>query len=462
MSFSDLFAFQKAPTPFLLDLQKKQGDLVLRKMGFKRFAFVFHPDLAQVVLRDHAESFRKAPYLFQQMEPIIGKSALVRLEGERWAKYRKLTNQYFAAPKQERFLEAIRTSTHQRFADLQAEIATGAPVDLEPVLAELVLVAAGKMLFGSDLSPFAQKLVFHFLALNKLCGEGIRSVFNLPHAVPTRRHLAQKYHYQKLRETLAAAVRQSPPSSDAEHSIVQHFLQSRGGRAVSAEKRLEQMLAFLYPAFETTSTSLCWATLLLVAHPEWQELCYQAIQASQVSEVPDPRLAVASGPLARVYLESLRLYPPAWILARESLAEVTLWDCKIAKGTTVVVSLNAVHRHPDFWSAPLSFDPNRFSPEARAGAHPFQYIPFGAGPRICSGASLGMTEALVILRELLCRFKLLPGKGLDLSAEERITQRPVNGVPLRFVSRGARPVSPAQTGRGADRLPYFDPPPQVL
>ncbi len=86
MAFSflrDLETFRRAPSPFLLQVQRQEGDLVFKRLGLKRFAFLFHPSLAQTVLRDSASFYRKAPYLFEQMEPIIGKSALVRLEGER-------------------------------------------------------------------------------------------------------------------------------------------------------------------------------------------------------------------------------------------------------------------------------------------------------------------------------------------------------------------------------------------
>jgi len=133
--------------------------------------------------------------------------------------------------------------------------------------------------------------------------------------------------------------------------------------------------------------------------------------------------------------EALRLYPPAPRIDRQALADDRLGDLQVRKGDLVGVWPWVLHRHQALWDNPDGFDPERFAPEARGQMHRFQYIPFGAGPRICIGAQFATAEALLILAEWLARFEFSPIPGRRVEVVSDLTLRPKGGLPLNVSRR---------------------------
>jgi cytochrome P450 len=133
--------------------------------------------------------------------------------------------------------------------------------------------------------------------------------------------------------------------------------------------------------------------------------------------------------------EAMRLYPPALRIERRAQADDVLGDLAVRKGDLVAVWPWIVHRHEALWTRPEAFDPERFSPEARAGRHRFQYLPFGAGPRVCIGAQFATSEALVILANWLALHEVSPAPGYELALASDITMKPRGALPLHVKLR---------------------------
>ena len=133
--------------------------------------------------------------------------------------------------------------------------------------------------------------------------------------------------------------------------------------------------------------------------------------------------------------EALRLYPPAPRLERQAAADDHIGPLGVRKGDLVGVWPWIVHRHKALWDDPDAFDPERFAPEARAAQHRFQYIPFGAGPRICIGAQFATAEALLVLADWLARYRFAPVPGHRVEVASDIALRPRGGLPLIVARR---------------------------
>jgi cytochrome P450 len=131
----------------------------------------------------------------------------------------------------------------------------------------------------------------------------------------------------------------------------------------------------------------------------------------------------------------MRLYPPAWITGRRAEADDEVCGYRIAKGTQVLVSLWATHRHPKFWDDPEAFDPDRFTPARSEGRAPFAYFPFGGGPRVCIGNTFAMMEAQLILAMVSQRYRLELSPGARVEPERGITLRPGPALPMRLRPR---------------------------
>jgi cytochrome P450 len=128
--------------------------------------------------------------------------------------------------------------------------------------------------------------------------------------------------------------------------------------------------------------------------------------------------------------ETMRLYPPVYILSRKVVADDIVGGYRLPAGSAVDISAYVTHRHPDFWERPESFEPERFAPEALAARHKHAYIPFSTGPRMCIGNSFALMEATLALATLARRYRLCLPAGHALTPAPLVTLRPLGGLPV--------------------------------
>ena len=146
----------------------------------------------------------------------------------------------------------------------------------------------------------------------------------------------------------------------------------------------------------------------------------------------DPDLPDRLPLLRRILEESLRLYPPAPRMDRQVVEPDRIGDQEVAPGDIVSIWPWLIHRHSGLWDDPDAFDPSRFTAEAKAGRHRFQYLPFGGGPRVCVGARFATAEALTVLAHWLSRWNFAPMAGRDVRVSGMVTLRPADGLPLQL------------------------------
>lgn len=129
----------------------------------------------------------------------------------------------------------------------------------------------------------------------------------------------------------------------------------------------------------------------------------------------------------KVIYETLRLRPPIWTIAREALNDDILADYDVSKGDSVVINAYWMHRNPEFWAAPDEFNPERFGEGMTNAIHKYAFVPFGAGPRVCIGNHFAMMEMVVILIQVLQKFKVSLVKD-EKEVECSLTLRPKQGM----------------------------------
>ncbi|KAK2160067.1 hypothetical protein LSH36_141g09037 [Paralvinella palmiformis] len=208
-------------------------------------------------------------------------------------------------------------------------------------------------------------------------------------------------------------------------------------RSLSTGEIIGQSLIFFFAGYETTANAVTLTIYNLAVNPDTQEKAYQEIM-DIIPEGEDPgyddlkKLKY----LEMCLLETIRMYPPGPQFDRECVADTEVKGIKVPKGMFVIVPVHALNNDPEVWPNPEQFDPERFTEEAKKSRHPFQYIPFGIGPRVCIGQRLAIIEAKVALVHVLRSFKVLrcdktqvPIKLMKIRAEA------VNGVWLKLEKR---------------------------
>ena len=137
----------------------------------------------------------------------------------------------------------------------------------------------------------------------------------------------------------------------------------------------------------------------------------------------------------KVFTESMRIYPPAWILPREAVKETKIGEFVIPSGVNVLVSQFVNHRDPKFFTNPEKFQPERWTPEFRKGLPKFAYFPFGGGPRSCVGEPFAWMEGALLLATISAKWSMHHAKNHKVEMLPRITLRPKNGVKMQLQKR---------------------------
>ncbi len=333
-----------------------------------------------------------------QMQRLMGGNLLV-LPHHQWLPRRRTLQPMFTKLRVRRYAGHMAAAA-QTLVDGWRE---GATLDLDIECRALTLRALGRSVLGVDLDARADTIGPALrTALTWVADRGIRPV-NLPQWVPTpgqRRARRANATLHQLAAEILAAVR-ADPARDA--PLVRALLAAadpQTAQPLSDDDICHELVLFILAGHDTTSTTLSYSLWALGRHPEIQDRVFEEVSAlGDRPLTPDdvPRL----GHTVRVLHEALRLCPPAAGTPRLLKKDLAVDGYRLEAGTIAVVSFYAIHRNPELWDDPLTFDPDRFLPERSQGRSRWQYLPFGGGPRSCIGDHFAMLEATLALATIV-------------------------------------------------------------
>jgi cytochrome P450 len=250
---------------------------------------------------------------------------------------------------------------------------------------------------------------------------------------PANRKLA--HARRELDAAVSRMVSERRRATDPSGDMLDLLITARDDRGVglSPSEIRDEIVTFIVAGHETVASALAWAWLLLAHHPDVQQKVSEEARAALV-DAPT-RATLAALPLTRAVLdETMRLYPPAWVITRRSLAADDLpGGVRIPANALVILSPWLLHRHPDVWDQPMDFRPSRFLGSYDRDA----FIPFGAGPRLCIGRDFAYVEGVLMLAMLAARFHVSPTEPALPWGDPKVTIRPHGGAPIRIEERTA-------------------------
>jgi cytochrome P450 len=214
------------------------------------------------------------------------------------------------------------------------------------------------------------------------------------------------------------------------------LLKAEGPDGLTRGEIEDNIITFIGAGHETTARALGW-TIYCLAESPWEREKIEAEIDQVLAREPDPVKWLDAMPFTRAaFEEAMRLYPPAPSINRQPIEEDRYGDLVLREGATVLVMPWTVHRHRKLWEKPDAFMPSRFHPGNRDRIDRFQYLPFGAGPRICIGASFAMQEAVIALAVLLSRYRFDTVAETNPWPVQKLTTQPEGGLPMRVTARG--------------------------
>jgi cytochrome P450 len=393
-----------------------------------RMHLVSSPAMIGHVLLDNAANYVRPDIARKLLRPMLG-NGLLNAEGESWRLQRKLVAPTFSPAAVSRMAALMAQEAERQSAALPAGSAI---IDMAERATDATMRIIASALFSGDARLLSAKAGIHIERLVKAAGQprllrmlGLEGLDWSPHMIAVR--ASRRF----LRGTLTAIVDERGPDGGAD-DFFGGLIRSLYASMPPAEARttaIDNAITFYVAGHETTAVALAWSAYLFAAQPTLQD----ALRAEAVAALEGDIGTVADRlPQLRLFLdETMRLYPPVAQIVREALADDDMCGVPVKKGEIIVVYPWLVHRHRTLWDDPDAFDMARFAEPNRSKLHRFQYLPFGAGPRICVGARFATVEALIILAHWLAARRFSLPDGPVSMPTGTVTLRPADGMRLK-------------------------------
>jgi cytochrome P450 len=434
---SDRMALMRAALNHSLQTGQR---LVHIRIGHLRTRVVCDPQLAVEVLTKTGKTFQK-DRLTRSFRQILGNGLLVS-DPETWKNHRRRVQPAFH---QARLAEYIPTFS-QRTSEWLANWQPGEVQTISSGFIDLTIRVVGECLLGARLGSrisVIENAVTLWLKHFSSPLAFLKPIAPLwPSPFYKRLEKATQELEQLLRDLITEAL-QTPGSTSFLASLIQ---QADEKEKPDHSFLRDEILTMLIAGHETTANGLSWMAALLARHPEWQERA--ALEVAGLGRDPETIADLKGLPvLNAIFQETVRLYPPIWMLPRQALEQVQLGDETLQTGDHVIVCLSTLMRDPRLFNHPDEFRPERWLPDA-SGQTRIQgpFLAFSAGPRGCIGKDFAQYESIAIFAVLLRRFRLAPIDSRPLRMEPALSLRPKEGVRIRVEARREAPA----TTKGAE------------
>ncbi|MBX9645567.1 MAG: cytochrome P450 [Xanthobacteraceae bacterium] len=386
--------------------QRAYEEDIIRGRFFGRSSFILNaPDAIRHVLVDNYENYTRTPAGLRVLRPILGEGLLIA-EGRAWKHQRRTLAPAFTPRAVTTLIPHMLAATDDTIAKLRA--ASNAPVDLREAMQRMTLEIAGRTMFSFGMDRHGAALRDFVMEY----GDRLARPHFLDLLLPLNWPSPQDFSRARFRkrwtafvgmlmaERRAAGKNEGAPPNDL-FDLMGAARDPETGEAFTDAQLGDQVATMILAGHETTGTALFWSLYLLALDPAAQEQVAAEVQAATVDGALDlDRLKFTRA----VVDETMRLYPPAFLIARAAAGPDTIAGMPVKKNDVILIAPWLLHRHEKLWRDPNAFNPSRFM----TGTPPdrFAYLPFGVGARVCIGAHFALVEATLALAKMIGAFRI--------------------------------------------------------
>jgi cytochrome P450 len=431
-------ALSRDPLGFLSDMARNYGDVAYTRIGSSHLYMINDPALIEEALVGrHRECVKDAGT--RELIPLVG-HGLLTSEGDFWRKQRKLSAPPLQPKRIASYADTMVACSERAIASFRDEEVRDVHVDMMGLTLEIV----GKTLLGVDTRGEAERMAHIVEAAMAYFDKQLFTWHGvLPQWVITPERVAFRKAVVELDRIVYGIIERSRAAGAHADHLLARLAQARddNGEAMSDEQLRDEAVTMLLAGHETTAIALSFAVYALSEYPEAAARLRAEIDA-QLGGRPAlladlPRLKY----LDAVMRETLRLYPPAWLIGREIVQAFELGGYLLQPKEQIMMSPYTVQRDPRFFPDPERFLPERWLQPPATPLPKFTYFPFGGGPRVCIGNHFAMMEIALVLATLLQQVELTVVPGFELKFSPVVTLRPANGVPVLVRRRRAAPAA---------------------
>ncbi len=411
-----------------MSLAREYGDLAYFKLGPQPVFLINHPDYIRDVLITHNKNFMKGEGL-QRAKRLIGEGLLTS-EGEFHTRQRRLAQPAFHRQR----IAGYAATMVDYAARMRERWRPGETMEISREMMRLTLAIAGKTLFDTDVESEADEIGD---ALTQAMSQFNRVMIPFSHLLE-KLPLPAVRRFQRARDRLDATIyriiderrRSSEDRGDLLSMLIQARDEEGDGSGMTDEQLRDEAMTILLAGHETTANALTWTWYLLSEHPDIEARFHAEVDQVLNSRLPSaedyPRLRYTE----MVFAESMRLYPPAWIIGRRALGDYRINGYHIPARSILLMSQFAMHHDVRYFPDPFKFDPERWRPEVKESRPKFSYFPFGGGPRLCIGESFAWMEGVLVMATVAQRWKLRLVPDHPVELRPIVTLRPKCGMKM--------------------------------
>jgi cytochrome P450 len=429
-SLLEAFSYRpgRDPLAFFTNLARTYGDIVAYRLGGERLLFVNQPQHIKDILVTHNRNFTKGRAL-QRTKRLLGEGLLTS-EGAAHLRQRRLMQPAFHRERIAAYADMMVA-----YADrMRGAWRDGETLDVAQEMNRLTLSIVGKTLFDADVESQAAEVgealtgVMETFWMTMLPFSDLLEHLPLP---KLRRGRAARAQLDAIIYGMIAERRRSKRDHGDLLSMLlsaqDEEAEGAAGRMSDVQVRDEAMTIFL-AGHETTANALTWTWYLLSTAPDVEAKLHAELDRVLQGRRPCVADIVLLPFVERVVTESMRLYPPAWLIGRRAIADYELGPYVVPARTILVMSPFVTQRDVRFYTDPERFDPDRWTPEFRATLPKFAYFPFGGGPRQCIGESFAWMELVLLVATIAQRWRLELVPGHPVVPEPLVTLRTKHGM----------------------------------
>lgn len=406
------------------------GDAVLVAIGPKKLYIFNHPDHAKHVLADNAANYHKG-IGYTEAKRALG-DGLLTSEGALWKEQRRTIQPVFQHKRIAAQADVIIDEALGLVERLRGHL-DGAAVDVLSEITALTLGVLGTTLLDADLGAF-ESIGHSFEAVQDQALFEMETLGMVPQWLPLkgqRTFRKARADLERITEILVEYRKANPSASGDD--VLTRLIESTGkesDRRVAERRVRDELVTLLLAGHETTASTVGWTLNLVSQHPEVRQRLHDEAVAVYGDRRPSYEDLAKLRYTNMVLQETMRLFPPVWILPRRAVGPDEVGGYPIPAGAEILICPYTLHRHPRYWPEPLKFDPERFDPDVQSNRPRYAHIPFGAGPRFCVGNHLGMMEATFIISTLMRDLRLTQVPGFQVKPEPMLSLRLGGGLPM--------------------------------
>jgi cytochrome P450 len=421
----NLLTFRRDPIGFCQSAAKEYGDIVRFNLAGMECFLLNKPEYIQDVLVTHHRNFVKGRGL-ERAKDFLGEGLLTS-EGEFHLRQRRLMQPAFHRQR----VAAYGATMAEHTVRMRDRWQNETTLDIDREMMRLTLSIAGKTLFDADVESEATEIGAALTTMMQGWPRLMSPLYQLLGKLPLPSNRLLREARERLDTTVLRMIAERRASGDDRGDLLSMLLMAQDeedGSGMSDKQVRDEAMTLFIAGHETTANALTWTWYLLSQHPEVEAKLHEELDVVLGDRLPGaedtPRLSYTR----QVFTESIRLYPPAWMIGRRALNDYDIAPYRIPANSMIFMSPYVTQHDARYFPNPEVFDPERWTPEAQAARSKFSYFPFGGGPRQCIGEAFAWMEGVLVIATIAQRWKLRLVPGHPVAMQPLVTLRPKHGM----------------------------------